>query len=35
MDGMFKKFERVAIGAWPARKARHKRAVPVDDSVKT
>ena len=35
MDGMLKKFERVAIGAWPARKARHKRAVPVDDSVKT
>lgn len=35
MDGMFKKFERVAIGAWPARKARHKRAVPVDDPVKT
>ena len=35
MDGMFKKFEQVAIGAWPARKARHKRAVPVDDLVKT
>ena len=35
MDVMLKKFERVAIGAWPARKARHKRAVPVDVPVKT
>ena len=34
MDEMFKKFERVAIGAWPARKSRDKSAVPVDDSVK-
>ena len=35
MNGMFEKFERVAIGGWPARKPRDKRAVPVDDSVKT
>lgn len=33
MDGMFKKFERVAIGGWPARKSRDKRAVPVEGSV--
>ena len=33
MNGMFEKFERVAIGAWPARKSRDKRAVPVEDSV--
>ena len=35
MDGMFKKFERVAIGVWPARKSRDRRAVPVEDSTKT
>ena len=33
MDGMFRKFERVAIGGWPARKSRDKRAVPVEGSV--
>ena len=33
MDGMFKKFERVAIGVWPTRKSRPKSAVPVEDSV--
>ena len=35
MNGMFEKFERVAIGVWPARRSREKRAVPVEDSVKT
>ncbi len=33
MNGMFKKFERVAIGVGSARKSRDKEAVPVEDSV--
>ena len=33
MNGMFKKFERLAISVGSARKSRDKEAVPVEDSV--
>ena len=35
VNGMFKKFEQMAIGVWPARKSRDKSAVPAEESVDT